>query len=191
MSRRHVRLASFALLALALPALAADTYTIDPEHASVMFKVKHLGVSYTWGRFNDVKGSFVLDEANPAASRIEVVIKTESVDTGNERRDRHLRNADFFDAAQFPEIRFVSKTVSRAEPNQFTVTGDLTLHGVTRPLTVTVNKVGAGADPWGGQRAGGELTFTVKRSDFGMSYGLPNVVGDEVTLFVSLEGIKQ
>jgi polyisoprenoid-binding protein YceI len=191
MSRRHVRLASFALLALALPALAADSYTIDPEHASVMFKVKHLGVSYTWGRFNDVKGSFVLDEANPAASRIEVVIKTESVDSGNERRDRHLRNADFFDAAQFPEIRFVSKTVSRAEPNQFTVTGDLTLHGVTRPLTVTVNKVGAGADPWGGQRAGGELTFTVKRSDFGMSYGLPNVVGDEVTLFVSLEGIKQ
>lgn len=188
---RHVRLASFALLALALPALAADTYRVDPEHASVMFKVKHLGVSYTYGRFNEVSGSFVLDEANPAASRLEVVIKTQSVDTGNERRDRHLRNADFFDAGQFPEIRFVSKTVSRAEPNQFTVTGDLTLHGVTRPLTVTINKVGAGPDPWGGQRAGGELTFTVKRSDFGMSYGLPDVVGDEVTLFVSLEGIKQ
>jgi polyisoprenoid-binding protein YceI len=190
MSRR-VRLASFALLALALPALAADTYTIDGEHASVVFKVKHLGMSYTWGRFNAVSGSFVLDEANAAASRLEVVIRTESIDTGNERRDRHLKNADFFDAAQFPEIRFVSKTVRKTEPTQFEVVGDLTMHGVTRPLTVTITKLGQGPDPWKQQRCGGELTFTIKRSDFGMSYGLPDVVGDEVTLYVSLEGIKQ
>lgn len=187
---RLARLAPAALLAAALPVLAADTYRVDPDHASVVFKVKHLGVSYTWGRFNEVGGTFVLDEQNPAASRLEVVIKTASVDTGNARRDRHLRNADFFDAEQFPEIRFVSKRMSRRESNLWEVTGDLTLHGVTRPLTVQVTKIGAGRDPWGGERAGGELTFTIKRSDFGMG-GMLEAVGDEVTLYVSLEGIKQ
>lgn len=187
---RTVRLACLSLVALALPAFAADTYRVDPEHASVVFKVKHLGVSYVWGRFNQVAGTFVLDEANPAASRVEVVIQTASVDTGNARRDRHLRNADFFDAEQFPEVRFTSKQMTRKESNLWEVTGDLTLHGVTRPLTVQITKVGAGKDPWGGERAGGELTFTIKRSDFGMS-GLLEAVGDEVTVFVGLEGVKQ
>lgn len=187
---RTVRLTPLALLALALPALAADTYQVDAEHASVVFKVKHLGMSYTWGRFNQVAGTFTLDEERPAASRLEIVIQTTSVDTGNARRDRHLRSADFFDAEQFPEIRFVSKQVARRESNLWEVTGDLTLHGVTRPLTVQITKIGAGADPWGNHRAGGELTFTIKRSDFGMG-GMQEAAGDEVTLFVSLEGIKQ
>lgn len=187
---RNLRLACFGLVALAAPVLAADTYQVDPEHASVVFKVKHLDVSYVWGRFNQVAGTVVLDEQNPAASRIEIVIQTASVDTGNERRDRHLRSADFFDAEQFPEIRFVSKQMTRKESNLWEVTGDLTLHGVTRPLTVQITKVGEGKDPWGGHRLGGELSLTIKRSDFGMT-GMIGPVGDEVTIHVSLEAIKQ
>lgn len=187
---RTVRFGSLALLALALPALAADTYDVDKEHASVVFKVRHLGMSDTWGRFNDVGGTLVIDEQDPSKSTFNIVIKTESVDTGNERRDRHLRNADFFDAGQFPEITFKSKTVRRSEPSVWEVAGDLSLHGVTKPLTVRITKIGGGQDPWGKTRIGGELSFTIKRSDFGMT-GMQQAVGDEVTLFVSLEGIKK
>ena len=186
---RTVRFASLSVLALALPALAADTYDVDKEHASVVFKVRHLGMSDVWGRFNDVSGSFVLDDEDPARSSFDVLIKAESVDTGNGRRDRHLRNADFFDAGQFPEIRFTSKQVRRVEPSVYEVAGDLTLHGVTKPLTLRINKIGAGPTPMG-HRAGGEATFTIKRSDFGMG-GMLQAIGDEVTLFVSLEGIKR
>lgn len=185
-----VRFASLAVLTLALPVLAADTYDIDKEHASVVFKVRHLGISDTWGRFNDVSGTLVIDEQDPSRSRFEVVIKTESIDTGNQRRDRHLRNADFFDAGQYPEITFRSKSVRRAEPSVYEVTGDLSLHGVTKSVTLRINKLGGGPDPWGKTRIGGELTFTIKRSDFGMT-GMTPAVGDDVTLFVSLEGIKK
>lgn len=187
---RTVRLGSLAVLALALPALAADTYDVDKEHASVVFKVRHLGMSDTWGRFNDVAGTLVIDDQDPSKSTFSIVIKTESVDTGNERRDRHLRNADFFDAGQFPEITFRSKTVRRPEPSAWEVAGDLSLHGVTKPVTLRINKIGQGQDPWGKTRIGGELTLTIKRSEFGMT-NMQQAVGDEVTLFVSLEGIKK
>lgn len=187
--RRHA--ASFALLlGLSATALAAETFRVDGEHASVVFKVKHLNMSWVWGRFNQVAGRFTLDEQAPASSRFELTIQAASVDTGNERRDRHLRNADFFDAGQFPHIRFVSAAVRKLDEARWEVTGDLTLHGVTRAQTLTITKLGAGQDPWNNYRCGGEATFTIKRSDFGMG-GLLDLVGDEVTLMVSLEGIRE
>jgi polyisoprenoid-binding protein YceI len=187
--RRHV--ASIALLlALASSTLAAETFRVDGEHASVVFKIKHLNMSWVWGRFNQVAGRFTLDEETPASSRFEITIQTESIDTGNQRRDRHLRNADFFDAGQFPQIRFVSAAVRKTDATHYEVTGDLTLHGVTRPLTVTITKLGAGQDPWNNYRCGGELSFTIKRSDFGMG-GMLEAVGDEVTMMISLEGIRE
>jgi polyisoprenoid-binding protein YceI len=179
-------------LALAAPAAAwaADSYQVDPEHASVVFKIRHLGMSDVYGRFDHVAGTFALDEQDPGKSTFDITIDADSVDTGNARRDRHLKSADFFDVGQFPTIHFASKQVRHPEPSAWEITGELTLHGVTKPLTLTVTKIGAGADPWGHQRMGGAATFTVKRSDFGMAF-MPDAVGDEVTLMISLEGVKQ
>jgi polyisoprenoid-binding protein YceI len=185
---------------LVLPALAlvvglgsvhaADIYQLDPVHTAALFKVKHAGVSYTYGRFNDVSGNLVWDGANPAASRIDIAIQTGSVDTHNEKRDAHLANPDFFDAKQFPSLTFVSKSFAKVDDSTFAVTGDFTLHGVTKPLTVNVVKTDEGKDPWGGYRIGFESTFTIKRSDFGMTKATESV-GDEVTVIFATEGIRK
>jgi len=169
---------------------AADTYTVDPVHTAALFKIKHLGVSYTYGRFNDVSGSVVFDAANPAASKVDITIQAGSVDTFNQKRDAHLANPDFFDAKQFPVLKFVSTAFKKVDDNTFDVTGDFTLHGVTKPITIKAVKIGEGKDPWGGYRIGFESTFTIKRSDFGMTK-MMEAVGDDVTVTFSTEGIKK
>jgi polyisoprenoid-binding protein YceI len=169
---------------------AADTYTVDPVHTAALFKIKHVGVSYTYGRFNDVSGTVAFDAANPAASKVEIAIQAGSVDTHSEKRDAHLASPDFFDSKQYATLGFVSTAFKKVDDATYEVAGNFTLHGVTKPLTITVKKIGEGKDPWGGYRIGFESTFTIKRSDFGMTKML-EAVGDEVAVTFSTEAIKK
>ncbi|RDL43729.1 hypothetical protein DN730_13360 [Marinomonas piezotolerans] len=164
-------------------ALAAD-YNVDPAHSAVLFEVGHLGVSTTPGRFNEFEGSFSLDEGNKSG-KVEFTIQADSVDTNHEARDKHLRSPDFLDVKQFPTLTFKSTAFDGKS-----LTGDLTLHGVTKSVTFDVEKVGEGKDPWGGYRAGFEASTTIKRSDFGVSYFIPGVT-DETEIEVFIEGIRQ
>lgn len=168
---------------------AAAVYEIDNVHTSVLFRVMHLNVAPFWGRFNQISGTVTWDDANPAASSIDVAIDAASVDTNNEKRDQHLRNADFFNASEFPTITFKSKTIE-AEGEKYKVTGPLTFNGTTKEVTAHFTKTGEGKDPWGGTRIGGEATFTIKRSDFGIKY-MPDALGDNVEVIVAIEGIKK
>lgn len=169
--------------------VAPATYDIDGVHSAVLFRIKHLGVSYSYGRFNTIQGSFTYDEAKPEGSSIQIEIPTDSIDTGHDGRDQHLKSPDFFNAAEHPKITFVSKEVKKAKAGWLTVTGDLTLHGVTKPVTAEVEFVGAGDRGQMGQRAGFETTFTIKREDFGISRMLGETgLGNEVRVTVSLEG---
>jgi len=187
-------LSTFAALLVALvftaSSRAADTYKIDPVHSSVMFRAKHVNTGYVWGRFRDVSGTFVLDEADPSKSSFTVAIPVDSIDSNNEKRNAHLKSPDFFNAAQYPTISFKSTSVKKGEGNSYAVAGELTMHGVTKPLTLTVNLVGTGEFPPGAHRAGLDTTFSVKLSDFQIK-GLPGAVDDEIHLVVDTEGVKQ
>jgi len=172
--------------------LAADTYEVDPVHSFVIFRCLNLAQAssvFIYGRFTDIKGRIVVDK-DPAKSSVEIVINADSLDTGVPDRDKHLKSPDFLNTKQFPTITFKSKKVEAIGKNRFRVTGDLTLHGVTRPITVTVTKVGEGKNFKGMQVIGFETTFTIKRSDFGMK-GLMNVAADEVTLTIAIMGIRK
>lgn len=168
---------------------AAEGYKVDAAHSTVLYRVRHMNVGQAWGRFNDISGTFRLDPEGPAGGSLAFQVKAESVDTANPARDKHLRNADFLNATQFPTITFQSKKVAKNSDGSYRVDGDLTLHGVTRPITVTLEDVATGTDPRGGQRAGFETTFTIKRSDFGMTKML-EMIGDEVRLVVAIEGVR-
>ncbi|MCC5797541.1 MAG: YceI family protein [Methylophaga sp.] len=186
--------ASSMLLAssLFLPAQAAE-YVIDTEkaHAFIDFRIQHLGFSWMSGRFNEFSGNFFWDADNPEASSIEVVINTNSIDTNFAERDRHLRSDDFLDVRRYPEARFVSTSVEVNEDGTMRMTGDFTLHGVTNPLVIEVEKVGEGTDPWGGYRAGfhGETSFTI--ADYGIDVTRLGPGSQEVYLVLSVEGIRQ
>ena len=171
---------------LAAPAIAA-TFKVDTVHSTVIFRVKHMNASYAYGRFNNITGSFTIDEKDPAASAFDFTIKVDSVDTANGGRDAHLKKTDFFNAAQFPTITFKSKSVKAAGKGAFDVTGDLTLHGVTKSITVKIENTGMSKGMKGESIAGIETTFTIKRSDFGMKNML-NMVGDDVQVTVASEG---
>lgn len=177
----------------ALPA-AADDYVIDTEgaHAFINFKISHLGYSWLTGRFNDFEGSFTYDADDVAASAIEITIDTSSIDSNHAERDRHLRSDDFLDVSEYPQATFVSKRVEDIEDDgeEFELVGDLTLHGVTREITIDVEKVGAGEDPWGGYRVGFKGSTEFELSDFGIDYDLGP---DARTIYMDLhvEGVKQ
>jgi polyisoprenoid-binding protein YceI len=170
-------------------ACAADTYRVDPVHSTTVFKAKHFGVTSFFGRFNNVSGSFTLDDADPAQSAFQVQIQTESIDTANAKRDQHLKSPDFFNAKQFPTIAFKSTSVKKLDADDYEVTGDLTLHGVTKPVTAKVTKTGVGKGPRGGQLVGMEANLTIKRSDFDMKFMLDGI-GDEVQIMAGLEGAR-
>lgn len=177
--------------ASATPTTADDVFTIDTVHSAVMFRIQHEGVSNFYGRFNDLTGTYAVDAQSPEKGRFDLQVKTESVDTNNQRRDDHLRSPDFFNAAEFPAITFKSTKVESASTYQLKVTGDLTLHGVTKPVTAEVTTFAA-KQTRQGLKSGFEASFTVKRSDFGMDYGVANGgLGDEVTLRVGVEGAKR
>ena len=172
------------------PAAAAETYRLDPAHTAVIFRVKHLGVAYVYGRFNGPSGTFVFDESSPAKSSIEIQVDAKNVDTAVEKRDNQLKSPDFFNAAEHPVIKFKSASVKKTGKDTYDISGDLTLLGKTRPITVKARQTGEGKDPWGNYRLGFETSFTVKRSDFGMDF-MMGVAGDDVLLTVSVEGIRQ
>jgi polyisoprenoid-binding protein YceI len=175
---------------LPFPALATETYEVDPVHSAVVFRIKHLGIAYVYGRFNDLSGTLKIDSETSGSSVVEIYAKTKNVDTFHSERDNHLRSSDFFNAKKFPVISFKSKSFTKVSRDMYELTGDLSLHGVTRPLTVKVQRTGSGKDPWGGFRIGFETTFTIRRSDFGMQYMMEGV-GDEVRIILSIEGIRK
>ncbi len=169
-----------------------EQYAVDGSHSVVWFRIKHLGVSWAYGRFNDVKGSFSIHEDYPEASSVEVTVQAASVDTNDKGRDEHLRSPDFLSAKEFPTLRFESTSVSK-EGDRWTVEGQLSFHGVTRTITMDAVHVGSGPDPWGGQRAGFEGTFQVNAKDYELDWILENegALGAEISVTVSLEGILQ
>ncbi|MDW6005550.1 YceI family protein [Vibrio mangrovi] len=174
---------------LSFGAAAAD-YVIDTEggHASINFKVSHLGYSYIQGRFNQFDGTFSYDPENMTASNVQVSVDTTSLDSNHAERDKHLRGGEFIDAGKYATAVFKSTGIVDQGNGQFTVNGDLTLHGQTKPISIDAKLIGAGADPWGGERAGFEGTTTLQLADFGIkAMGMVDTV--DMQLYV--EGIKQ
>ena len=172
-----------------LSANAADTFKIDPVHSFVLFSVQHLDIANTYGRFNDISGIVVFDRDNPSKSSVELSVLVESLDTNNAIRERSLKSPDFFNVKQFPTLTFKSTKVE-GSGDTLKVSGDLTIRGVTKPVTVDFKKGREGKGVFGEWRGGGETRFTIKRSDFGMNFELGEV-GDEVTIILSLEGVKK
>jgi polyisoprenoid-binding protein YceI len=171
-------------------AFAAD-YTVDPAHTSIVFKISHMGFSNVYGMIPGVEGKFSIDDAKPEKSNLNLTIKADSIVTHDAKRDEHLHSPDFFNVKQFPTITFVSKSVKKLDPKHYEIAGDLTLHGVTKPLKFTFTRFNTGKDPFGKDRTGGEASFKIKRSDFGMNFmNDPSKVGDDVEFMVSTEGIK-
>ena len=171
---------------------AADTYEIDTAHSIIIFRAKHNGVSYNYGRFNAFTGEITMDETDVSKSTVEFEVKTASVDTANEKRDQHLRSSDFFSAKQFPVITFKSTKVSAKEGKEdvLEVTGDLELHGVKKSITVDVEITGRAKRREGESLIGFESIFTIKRSEFGMTYGM-GPVSDDIRLTVSIEAMRK
>lgn len=172
-------------------ALAAD-YVIDTKgaHASINFKIQHLGYSWLTGRFNDFSGEFTYDPDNLADSEISVMIDPSSVDSNHAERDKHLRGSDFLNVDKYPEAKFVSTSITNVDGDAFDLVGDLTLHGVTKQITIEAEKVGEGKDPWGGYRAGFEGETEIRLKDFGIDYDL-GPASRTVQLELHVEGIKQ
>lgn len=175
---------------LSSSALAADTYSVDASHSSALFRIQHFGAAWFYGRFNDISGTVVIDEADLTKSTIDLTIKVDSVDTNVQKRDDHLKSPDFFNAAQYPTMTFKSKKVAAKDAKTLTVTGDLTIHGVTKEVTLDVDRSGTGKDPWGGTRTGLEATLNIKRSDYGIAF-MPDGLSNDVRLIISLEGVKK
>lgn len=182
--------ASGTLPSIATPAFGAE-YKIDKKHSTVTFRVKHLNVSTFYGRFNQVQGSITFDKADPKSLQLKVEVNVSSVDTNDEKRDQHIKGPDFFNVEQYKLITFKSTKAEPGDDNTYRVTGDLTLLGVTKPITVNLTHVGEGKDPWGGFRTGFDSSFTIKRSDFGMKHMVGGGLGDEIHIFVALEAIRQ
>jgi len=170
----------------------AEDYAIDKKgaHASIQFKISHLGYSWLWGRFNDFDGTFSYDEKHKSASKISVTVNTKSVDSNHAERDKHLRSSDFLDVDKFPQAKFESTSYSESDKGKAVLKGNLTLHGVTKEVTLDITKVGAGKDPWGGYRRGFEGTTRIALKDFGISKNL-GPASAELDLIIALEGIKQ
>ena len=170
------------------PDLVAEaTYGGDLGHSNILFKCKHLDVSYQWGRFDRFEGAFTLSE-DAAKSSVEITVDASSVNSNDEKRDQHLRSADFFDSKQFPEMVFKSTKVAVKGEGVFAITGDLTLHGVTRSIEFDVEKVGEASTRMG-DRAGFEGSFVIDRMDYGISaYG--EMLGHDVHMHFAIEGVK-
>jgi polyisoprenoid-binding protein YceI len=187
-------LRSFAGLTITVAALVAvaparaDDYAIDGMHAGINFEISHLGLSWVHGRFNDFTGTFAIDP-DPAKCSFALTIKAGSIDTNNQKRDDHLRSPDFFNAKQFPTITFASTAVKPTKDG-YDVTGDLTMHGVTKSITLPLVGGHKAEFPPGVPRTGFSMTSSVKRSEFDVSK-FAEAVGDEVFVSISFEGTKK
>ncbi len=183
-------LSAAALFSTSLSASAAD-YKIDKEgqHAFVEFRIQHLGYSWLYGSFKDFDGSFTFDEANPAADKVNVTINTNSLDTNHAERDKHLRSAEFLNTGKFPQASFSSTEVKK-QGKDYKITGNLTLNGVTKPVTLDAKLIGQGNDPWGGYRAGFDASGEIVLKDFNITTDL-GPASQEVELIISVEGVRQ
>ncbi|HUD73346.1 MAG TPA: YceI family protein [Dongiaceae bacterium] len=190
-----VVLAGIAALAAAPALFAADSYSLDQNHTTVGFTVRHFFTKVP-GKFTKFEGTILYDGADLSKSTVTVTIDTASIDTGVADRDKHLRSADFFDAEKNPKITFVSTKVKPTGPNKMQVEGTLTIRGVTKPVTLDVDLLGSGPDAWGGYRAGFEAHTKVNRMDYGVAWnrvveGGGSVLGDDVDINLSIEAIRQ
>lgn len=195
MKLKTMALALAAALAPGTPVLAAETFTVDTAHATVLFQIRHF-MSQVTGKFNEFEGTIQIDRAKPESSAVEFTIQAGSIDTNNERRDNHLRSADFFDVANHPTITFESTAVKPVGNDTYEVTGNFTMRGVTKSITLPVRMLGEMTDPWGNQRIGFEISTTIDRQDYGVSWnqtldqgGL--VLGDDVEVSINLEAVKE
>ena len=188
MQQRFARGLITALLLVWGAAQAAE-FKVDPGHSFVRFKIQHLGYSWMWGGFNDVKGDFSYDSTRPEASRVDITVQTASVDTNHAERDKHIRSDDFLDVDNYPTATFKSTTFTPSGTGG-KLEGELTLHGVTKPIVLDVKKIGEGPDPWGGYRAGFQATTSLTRSDFGMSYNL-GAQSESMHFELGIEGVRQ
>jgi len=193
-SQRFLQVLSLALLLPALAAAEPAVYKVDADHSGVGFTVRHF-VSNVPGRFRDFEGVIKYDKQNPAASSVEFKVKAASIDTSNNDRDEHLRGKDFFDVQSFPELTFTSTKVAAKDANTLDVTGNLTLHGVTREVTIPVQVLGSMKTP-NGEKAGFETAFTINRKDYGIVWNRVldaggSVLGDDVKVSISIEGNRQ
>jgi len=195
MRARSFFLAILLTIIVAMPGMAADTYSIDPVHSKVGFAVRHMVISNVEGRFTDFAGTIVYDEEDPAKSSVRVTIKVASINTDNQKRDAHLKSPEFFDVEKYPEITFVSKKVSKTDDG-FVAVGDLTIRDMTREIELPFVIHGVVQDPWGNTRLGAEADVTVNRLDYGMTWskkldsgGL--VLGEKVKIHLAVEAVKQ
>lgn len=191
------------LLAAAAIAVAAgapagaetETWTIDKDHSTVSFQVRHL-LTNVRGQFEVFSGTVLLDPQRPEQGSVQLSIDAKSIDTDNAKRDEHLRNPDFFDVAKHPRITFASKKVVALAPNRFAVAGTLTMRGVAREVTIPVELLGTSKDPWGSTRAGFATQLTLDRKDYGIEWnksldGGGYLLGDDVEVDIQLEAIRQ
>ena len=172
-------------------ATAVKTFAIDKTHSEAIFQVRHL-VTKVRGRFTDLAGSIAFDEASPVNSTVTFTIQAASIDTGTPDRDAHLRSQDFFHVEQYPAITFASTAIAARGGDQYDVTGDLTMRGVTKRITLPVTFLGKAKDPWGNEKIGFETETTINRKDFGLTWNAALetggfLVGDEVKISVSIQ----
>ncbi|MGP4844689.1 YceI family protein [Marinobacter sp. 1Y8] len=194
---KQLALSSAVSLAMVAGVQAADepsgTYAFDKKgnHQFVMFKISHLGYSWLYGRFNEFDGQFKYDAENPADSSVEVTINTESVDSNHAERDKHIRSDDFLAVGEFPEATFKStRIVMDDDGDEADIIGDLTLHGVTKEITLEAEMIGHGKDPWGGYRMGFEAETTLRLADFGIDKDL-GPSSKTLEMIISIEGVRQ
>ena len=188
---RKLRIATalFASLTMLTGAAFAADYKVDLSHAFIQFEISHLGYSTLVGRFNDFGGTFSWDQADPTSAAIEVTVKTASIDSNWAERDKHLRGEDFLEVEKFPTAVFKSTSYA-GDASGGKMEGTLSLHGVTKPITLDIKFIGEGDDPWGGYRAGFAASTTLNRGDYGISYDL-GPKAESMTFDLFVEGIRE
>ncbi len=192
MKKLLLSLGVLSVMGLAQPAAAEiERYTLDKPHTQILFFADHLGFSHSMGKFTDYSGSIVFNREDPAGSSVEVSIPTASLEMNDDAWNQHMKGADFFNVEKFPTMTFKSTAIKVTGDNMADITGDLTLLGVTKPVTLHVKHNSSGKHAFSGKYISGfSATGTIKRSDFGMNYGLP-AVGDEVELRIEVEAIRE
>ena len=176
-----------------ITAIPTGTWNVDPGHSTVGFAVKHMGIATVRGEFTEFEGTLEIGEGS---ARAYGTAKAQSVDTNEPQRDEHLRSADFFDAAQYPELRFESTEIEAVDDEEYRITGQLSIHGVTNEIVLHAEVQGTDTDPWGNERAGLEITGQLSRGDYGMKFnqalGSGNMlVADKVKLSLDVSAVKQ
>lgn len=171
------------------------TYKIDKSHSEAIFQVRHL-VTKVRGRFSDFEGAIEYNDANPEQSVVHFTVSAASIDTNEPDRDKHLRSADFFDVEKYPQITFVSKRIAKRGAETYDVTGDFTMHGVTKEIVLPVAHLGKAKDPWGNDRLGFEAETTINRKDYGLNWNAALetggfLVGDEVKISLQIQAVGQ